>query len=335
MSIHTGASALAQKLHDEFPDAPTLALARRLYRENVALFKDVETARRTMRYIRGTCGPGHRKTRGLKEPLRMGYAGMAPSLPPSQAKPWVGVELEYPCRVLSLSDAHVPYHDEQAIKAAVAHGKKFKPDVLLLNGDWADCFSISRWEKNPSQRNFVAEVDKVELSLEWLQSEFPKARKIFKYGNHEERYNHFIWQKAPEIWGIQNCQLHEILHLDEYGFEYVDEGRPIIAGHLPIFHGHELPKGMSSPVNAARGAYLRMGASVLIGHHHRSSTHSNPNWKKDEIVCWSQGCLCDRSPDYAKINSWDLGFAVVEVAADREFDVWNFKIGKDYKVRAS
>ena len=37
-----------------------------------------------------------------------------------------------------------------------------------------------------------------------------------------------------------------------------------------VFHGHELPKDLTNAVNPARGAFLRMTDTVLIGHHHRS-----------------------------------------------------------------
>jgi len=309
----TGASKLAQELHDEFPDTPTLTLARRFYKENPGLFSTLEAARNTLRYVRGTKGVANRAKRGLKEPLRVAQSGMLPSLPPSESKPWVPVVLDMPCRVLSLSDAHIPYHDHKAIEAAVTFGKALNPDVLLLNGDWCDFYSLSRWDRDPKLRNFVAEIDKIEQSLEWLQSEFPKARKILKYGNHEERYNTFIWQKAPELWGVDACQLPELLHLADYGFEYVDNERPILAGHLPIFHGHELPKGMTNPVGPARTAYMKLGGTSLTGHHHRVNVYTKPNWKHEEVTCWSQGCLCDRSPKYARINEWTLGFAFITV----------------------
>ena len=96
-------------------------------------------------------------------------------------------------------------------------------------------------------------------------------------------------------------------------------------GGLAVFHGHELPMGASA-VNPARGLYLKTGATVLIGHGHRSSQHTQYTWDKREIACWSCGALCDLNPEYARINAWNSGAAFVDVSASGEFDVTNFRI---------
>jgi hypothetical protein len=162
---------------------------------------------------------------------------------------------------------------------------------------------------------------------------FPKARMVFKKGNHCERWDKYIWLKAPELWDLPACRLENILHADKYGIEFVGDQRPVMAGSLPIFHGHELPKGISSPVNPARGAFMRTLHTVLIGHLHRSSTHAEPDMWNSETTCWSQGCLCDRNPEYARINKWTHGYAVVDVDKSGDFNLHNFKIAAGGKVR--
>jgi predicted phosphodiesterase len=246
------------------------------------------------------------------------------------------VTIDGPAKVLSLSDVHIPYHDERALTAAVEYGrKKFKPDVVLLLGDFADFYAVSRWEKDPKKRNFVSELGVVEDCLRWLRGAFPKARIIYKEGNHEERYTHFIWQKAPELWDLPACRLENILHLDDMGIEMVTDKRIVMAGQLPCIHGHEPPAGLTNPVNQARGAFLRMLHSTLSAHGHRSSTHTEPNLFKKETTCFSQGCLCDMHPQYMPINKWDHSFATIEVAKDGEYDAQVRRLSKDYTVRAS
>jgi hypothetical protein len=63
----------------------------------------------------------------------------------------------------------------------------------------------------------------------------------------------------------------------------------------------------------------------LLGHHHRSSSHVEYTWKHEPINCWSVGCLCDLSPEYARINKWNHGHAIVEVGSSGVFDVLNYK----------
>ena len=108
-----------------------------------------------------------------------------------------------------------------------------------------------------------------------------------------------------------------------------------MCGKLAVFHGHELPSGLTNPVNMARGAFLRMVDSVLVGHGHRSSNHTEPDWQKREITTWSQGCLCDMNPEYARINKWNHGFATIEVQRGGNFNVTNLRVSPDGKIRTS
>lgn len=333
----TGAD-LARTLCEKFPDAPTKTLARRLYDENKEQFSGLEAARSAVRGVRGNCGKrgtGAGKSRTKATHLKPnGEAGWVPACPPSLAEPWEPYILPTPCRVLSLSDAHIPYHTPKAIEAAVEFAKReYDPTVLLLNGDWADFYAVSRHQKNPKMRSLKTELGVVEDSLSWLRGVFPKAQRIYKMGNHDERWDHFIWNRAPELWDMDQVRLENILHLDRWGYEMVGDQRPIMAGSLPIFHGHELGKSIFSPVNPARGAYLRTAHTVLIGHSHVPSTHAQPDLWQSETTCWSQGCLCDTRPEYARINKWAHGFAVVDVDKAGEFNLHNFKVTRDGKVR--
>jgi hypothetical protein len=84
----------------------------------------------------------------------------------------------------------------------------------------------------------------------------------------------------------------------------------------------------------ARSAFLRTTASVLVGHHHRTSTHVEPNWKHEEIACWSVGCLCDLAPEYARVNKYNQGLSLVDVSEDGQFEVANLRLNTDYAVRS-
>lgn len=319
----------AERLCAELPDATSRTLARRLAKEFGCT---IEQARSTIRVVRGTNGK-HHKSRATS-PKAKQAAGWAPKMPPSQAEAWEPFPLDGK-RVACLSDIHVPYHSEQALAAAVTECRKRKADTLLLNGDTLDFYSISRWIKDPRKRDFKAELEAGKQLLSWLRGKFPRARIVYKVGNHEDRWDHYLWNHAPEICDLPNVQLPQILGMDELGIEYVDNERPCMAGKLPVFHGHELPKGLTNPVNMARGAFLRMCDTVLVGHGHRTSTHTEPSWEHDETTTWSQGCLCDMSPRYARINKWNHGFAFIDVGAGGDFDLTNYRVNSEGKVRQS
>jgi predicted phosphodiesterase len=268
----------------------------------------------------------------LQRPPRK--AGERLAMPPSQAEPWLPFDLGITGKVGVLSDIHVPYHDETALRAAVDHLQGEKVDALLLNGDWADFYSISRHEKNPKHRNFKNELHAGRELLKWLRQEFPDARFVAKLGNHEERWEKWLWEHAPEISDDPIMGIDNWYGFERLGIDLVADKRIVLAGALPILHGHEKGNGISSPVNQARGAFMRLHHTVLEGHGHRTSTHSEPDMMGRETVCFSTGCLCDMRPAYARLNKWNHGAAVVTVHADRTFDVENFRIQAG-KVRQS
>jgi len=329
---------IARELCRKHPDAPARTLAKRLVAEtNGAL--TIETARSRVRSVFGVAGKKHRKyaPNGDKSIFRkLRKAGVSYSMPSSKADSWEPHDLGVVGLVGVLSDIHVPYHSEVALAAAVKHLKRQKLAALVLNGDTADFYAISRFTKDPRKRNFRGELEQARQLVGWLRQEFPKIPIVFKAGNHEERWTHWLWAHAPEVSDDPRMRLDQWLELDEHGIELVEDQRPIMAGKLPILHGHEKGKGISSPVNQARGAFMRLHHTVLEGHGHRTSGHCEPDMWGSEVFCWSTGCLCGLRPEYARVaNKWNHGFAVVDVQADGSFGVQNMRITNDGKVRSS
>jgi predicted phosphodiesterase len=234
-----------------------------------------------------------------------------------------------------LSDVHVPYHSEIAVAAAVGFLKEQSLSALLLNGDIADFYAISRYQKDPKQRDFKGELEAVRQFLAWLRSEFPNIPIVYKIGNHEDRWTHWLWQHGPEISDDPRMSLTAWLELDKHDMQIVEDQRPVMLGKLPVLHGHELPRGLASPVNVARGAWMRTLSTVLVGHSHRTSNHAESNMWHHETACWSTGCLCDLRPEYAKFNKWNWGFAVATVHERGQFDVNNYRVMSDGSVRSA
>jgi predicted phosphodiesterase len=227
-----------------------------------------------------------------------------------------------------LSDVHIPYHDLAALEIAIADGKKFKPDSVILNGDIADFYKVSRWRPDPRNVHLEVEIEKVKQFLDYARQEFPKASIVWKEGNHEERWEAYLTEKAPELLNITNFQFESIFELDRLGITLVRDQRMIMCGKLPVLHGHEYPKGITNPVNMARGMFLRGVDSALAGHGHRSSEHSESTLMGRLITCWSTGCLCEMHPKYARVNKWSHGFAMIENDKDGAFEVVNKRIYK-------
>jgi len=234
-------------------------------------------------------------------------------------------------KVLILADAHIPYHNVEALEVAIKEGKRRGVNVVLLNGDFADCYSQSAHENDPKKRDTLEEVSKTKQGLEYIQAQFPKARIVYKMGNHELWWDRYLWRKAPELCGLPTTTFEAQVRPEKSRIEFVDHLRAIKIGSLLVLHGHEYRFAISNPVNPARGLFLRTKTTSLCSHFHQRSEHSERDGNGKLITTWSTGCLCDLSPDYASRNNWSHGFAVVDLF-DGEFDVHNLKIlnGKVY-----
>lgn len=325
---------MARKLCRMHPDAPARTLARRLVKEcNNAI--TVHQARMRIQRQFGVHGKMHRQRTASAAPRAPRQAGVVYAMPKSVATEWTPHVMDVLGPVGIISDVHVPYHSEIAVAAAVGFLKDQNLSGLLLNGDICDFYSISRYMKDPRQRDFKGELEAARDFIAYLRQEFPRIPIVMKSGNHEERFTAWLWQHAAEISDDPRMSLCAWLDLDKYNVQHVDDQRPVLLGKLTVLHGHELPKGMASPVNVARGAFMRTLSTVLVGHSHRTSNHAESDMWHKEIACWSTGCLCDLNPDYARVNRFNWGFAVCTVHKGGAFDVNNYRVMGDGTVRSA
>lgn len=317
---------------DAFPDIKNLTLAKLIMKDSPELFKDVEGCRSLVRRVRGAHGErdrGHIKPKDTKYFRSLGKAGETffnlPQ-PKESLKDWGILKITGDYKVLILADIHIPYYNATALRVAVAHGVEYDVNFILLNGDIFDFFSISRWEKDPRKRDFPEELNACKQFLMWLREQFPKARIIFKIGNHEERYERYLIQKAPELLGVPSFELSSMMEFDNLGIELVKDMIPIRLNSLYVIHGHEYKSSISNPVNPARGLFLRAKTSTLCSHFHQSSSQTEKDIGDKVVSCWSTGCLSELHPEYMPLNKWNYGFATIETYGDKDFEVQNYKI---------
>jgi predicted phosphodiesterase len=313
---------IARDYITRFPDAENRTIARAMHKEHPKVFTSIDAARCTIRRLRGAHGGQEGADKSAIRP----HGWQKNVMPKTLATRREPITLDGALKVLILSDIHIPYHDEKALAAAIAHGKKKRPDVVILNGDIGDFYGVSRHDKDP-RRSLSDELDAIRQFLFYLRAQFPKARILYKIGNHEARMEMFLVKNAPVLLGVSDFELPVLLKFDELGIELVPSLTLIRLGNLPIYHGHELPQGMSSPVNPARGIWMRVQESLICGHWHRTSEHTESTGLDKKLSsCWSTGCLCDLSPDYAIVNRWNHGFVWVETQECGNYEVTNHKI---------
>jgi predicted phosphodiesterase len=331
MSIQNGNAVLAKEYRTKYPDFPNKKLARIMYAENNLAFKNEESARTVLRYIEGKKGADSKKYSLSVRPelVREEDRPRNPyNLPASDETAFEPFVFKGHKKVLILSDIHVPYHSIDAITAALQYAKKSKPDALLLNGDTIDCHRLSRFIKDPKKRNFKLELDTFKALFDIFEKEL-SCKIYFKIGNHEERYEHFLYEKAGELVGIEEFEFENIIKARARGVEIIGDKRPMKLNNLWGIHGHEYVGGISAPVNPARGLFLKAKVSTFQGHNHQTSEHTEPTLTGKMVTTWSLGCLSELHPAYMPLNKWNHGFAEVDLDPNGEdFEFNNKRIFK-------
>lgn len=246
--------------------------------------------------------------------------------------PWGSVFIPGPIKALILPDIHLPYHNKESLMISIAEGKKREADLVVINGDLADYYGLSKFHKDPRARRWVEEIKLQRKFFIFLRAQFPRARIIHKLGNHDERYELYLARNCSELVGLDTFDLRNVLELSNIAVELIGDKRPIKLGDLNLIHGHEYSFPISNPVNPARGLFNRAKVYAMCSHFHQRSEHTENNLEGKTIATWSTACLCDLHPAYRPINNWSNGFAFVEVAEGGKFHVDNKKIGGGGKI---
>lgn len=321
-------SEAARKLRERFPNMATLALARVLYNKNKILFTSVENARDALRYIEGKGGTlkrGKIKDKFFMKEARPLNPYKLPESNENERLPYI---LPTPSNnILLISDLHFPYHNIGAINAALDYGVKNKINTIIINGDLMDFYQLSKFEKDPRKRGVKYEFDCAKEFLRILRKKFKHAGIYWIEGNHDKRYERWLMTKCVEIFDDDYYKLSERLRLNEENIHLISDSTFVKAGRLSITHGHHIMKGFFSPVNSARGVYLKAKQSTIIGHVHKVSSHSETDMDGKVITTWSTGCLCELKPDYSPmVSNYQHGFAHIVVDKNGDYSVKNYQI---------
>jgi len=212
-------------------------------------------------------------------------------------------------KIIFIPDTHVPYHNKKAFQLLLKVIKEVKPHTVVILGDFADFYSVSSHSKDPGRTNKLQEeVEEVHKAISEIEVAASTAKRlIYIAGNHEDRLERYIKDKAPELFGVVN--IPDILTLDEF-WEYVPYKSYTKVGKLFITHD----TGKSGPY-AHIQAQAAFQSNVIIGHTHRLGYSIIGNAKDKPHVAAMFGWLGDvNTIDYQhKINSqqnWALGFGI-------------------------
>ena len=305
-------------------EIPTKKLARIVYKENSILFPNLEAVRLGIMRLEGK-GMSKRYKPITNMPNRPTNPYNIPQSYSEEREPF---ELDKKCNnILLISDLHIPYHNVDAITIAFEYGVKNGINTIIINGDLMDFHNLSRFEKDPRKRSVREEFVFTKQFLQSLRKTFPKAAIYWLLGNHDIRYQKWLMTKVYEIFDDEYYHLHTRLKISEENIQIIPDNVLVKAGKLSITHGHHIMRGFFSPVNSARGAWMKAKQSVIIGHVHKVSNHVEVNLDGESFGCWSTGSLCELKPDYNPlVSNYQHGFAHIVVNDDGNFSVKNYQI---------
>lgn len=321
----TDAGEMVKAALQKFPKLDKKTLARKLQKENPLLFPTIDKARDLIRYYKGQSGVAKRKTLADHE-FQENFT--IPEQTNIDFDPYV---LPNTCKSIGImGDLHVPYHDTEPIEVAVEWMLNHEIDTLILDGDVIDNYQWSDFVRDVNKRSSKEEFEVLVKMLQYLENKFPKCKRIWKEGNHEERFERYLKTRAPILWNTAEVSIPDILSnhygydLQLHGWDYVKDKKIIKSGGLAIIHGHEIQGG--GTVNLARNLFLRTYSNVLKAHSHKKNDDIVRSIDEKFFGTWAIGCLCQLHPDYNPINQWTQGFAHVKQYDDGTFAVANRQI---------
>jgi hypothetical protein len=217
-------------------------------------------------------------------------------------------------RILVCPDAHHPFVDQLAWRTFLAAAREWRPDVLVIIGDFADCLSVSFHPKDPARKQSLKEeMDQVNLALDEVEAlRIPRVE--FMCGNHELRAQRYLWERAPELYGL--VEISELLRIKARGWNWTPYRESLQIGKMHFAHD----VGRCGK-HTAMQSLADYGHSIVMGHSHRAATVYNGTVAGDRQVAMNVGTLIDiASVDYRHramaAREWQTGFGIVHMTHD-------------------
>lgn len=211
-------------------------------------------------------------------------------------------------RLMVFPDVHLNTAISQPYAIARHFLKEYKPDELILLGDFLDCNSLSHWLDNKKltmeNKRFMKEIDFANIELDFLAKHTKKI--VYLEGNHEDWIDQYL-EKHPELQGL--IEIPHKLKLEERGIEWHEMNQMYKVGKLYLTHGFYITK-----YHACKNLHT-LGCNICYGHSHNAQTYQINMKMQEPFMAYGLGCLCDHEPYYMKGRpcNWINQLAVIDV----------------------
>lgn len=212
-------------------------------------------------------------------------------------------------KIVVLGDIHFPFHNERALKKALALIKKEKPTHVVQIGDLYDQYAFSRFSRKnimlPDEELGRARASACQM---WstIRKSVPGVRCYQILGNHDLRLIKRAQERLPEA---QDLVTESVLEL--YRFEKVttveDDREELILSNILFHHGYRSKLGDHMKFNSQ---------NTVVGHSHTGGVVFE---QRDGRIIWelNAGYLADESAEPLKYrpqrtSKWTLGIGIID-----------------------
>jgi len=209
--------------------------------------------------------------------------------------------------IVVVNDVHIPFHNKQGVKGWLELCRDLQPEIIVINGDFLDCYGISTFPKSRGFPSLQEEIDQGVEVLDALRRSCPTAVMHFTEGNHEERLRRLI-KREHGLYGLRSFSLESLMEFDRLGIHYYEYGAMLSIGKLDVYHG-EVTRGQSA--YSARFELAKSGSDYLItGHTHRMGWYHHKDRRRNKQALENGGLYDLEQCDYMFNPNWQNGFCV-------------------------
>ena len=193
-------------------------------------------------------------------------------------------------RILVISDMHIPYQHQDAIKFLSEIKKEFKPDTIINIGDMLDFHAISMHTHDPDLYSAGMELDRSKEYVKQLESIFPQMVEV------DSNHSSLVYRRALKYGMSRQFLKDDGDFLGTKKWKWVDDLTLTMSNGQRCFFTH----GRSADILKVSQT---MGMSAVQGHYHTKFVISY--WANPDNIFFGMnvGCLINQKSlafQYAK-----------------------------------
>lgn len=210
--------------------------------------------------------------------------------------------------VVIANDFHVPFHNKNGVQAWLELCRDLQPEVIVINGDFLDCYSVSDFKQAPGMPALQDEIDAGLAILEQLRRYCPVSEIHYTEGNHEVRLKRMI-KSHHGLYKLKAFRLEELLEFGRLNIAFKAYGDILYLGELAVYHGEAVRgyAGGSAKVELEKGGFKH----IVTGHTHRLAFFHQKGYTGNRTAVENGGLYDITSCEYKLNPNWMNGFCIV------------------------